>query len=269
LEGQKRGTIEAICRTIRAFLVGQVSIMITPQQHQLIVCLRKAGLTTPEICREVGLDGATVVAILAGGQPSAPSPPQKPPKRASAGRPPRPWPEEELKRLADLLCASAEESGYRGRLWTPRRFVKTARMTLRIRLTKDTLWRQLQKQGLSFEEQWQQVLGQTDFQPLLPKRSKLYLIVETNARRLGLPALSPAVALMGLTPTHRLVAAARQQCRITPKFLCEFLEELLALHPRQTVMAVVEHRTGERDRLLKRLAAQNPKLHLWGFSSKN
>ncbi|MEM9805596.1 MAG: hypothetical protein AAF959_09980 [Cyanobacteria bacterium P01_D01_bin.56] len=104
--------------------------------REKVLTLFHIGVTTPEICRELGVSLDTVIALLVGDelQPIIKPPPSNP-KQGSLPL---------LSQILSWLSEPACHYGYSGELWTPSRLLN------QFNLPRDTLYDLLKKADLTF-----------------------------------------------------------------------------------------------------------------------
>lgn len=104
--------------------------------REKVLTLRRIGVTTPEICRELGVDLDTVIALLVNSEPQTIiKPPLPKPKQSRS-----PLLSQILSRLSEPAC----HYGYSGELWTPSRLIN------QFKLPRGTLYRLIKKADLTF-----------------------------------------------------------------------------------------------------------------------
>ena len=226
-------------------------------------------LDTPTLCRELsekyGLSHTTVFELLL---EIRTSPRASFKRKRPVGRPPKALSENEVISLFELVCRPAQEYGFRSALWTPQRVIKMARQGLGMGLTKDTIWANLKRFGLTFDKQLERCLGSEELpfeskRLLKEKRGLLYVVTELHPEDLGIDLA--AVALVGLTPSRKmpLACTVHRRDRIKTDFVEYFLRELLTLHPERHLAVLMRHKSAYRTEKLKRLELRHRRLHLF------
>ncbi|NET55417.1 MAG: hypothetical protein F6K47_04270 [Symploca sp. SIO2E6] len=219
---------------------------------------------TPEICQRLGLNAETVVALITNALLGVSSGGRRRLEKRPVGRPRKKLSEDEVSSLLSLLCRPASEYGYHSPLWTPQRVIKSVGEELGLPLKKDTVWANLKRWGMSFDEQLHRCLGGRGIpvectELFKKKRGLLYVVTEYQVKSLGI------VALVGLTPSKKtpLACAVWQRHRIMTDLVKYFLRGLLTLHPERHLAVLMKHKSAYRTQRLEQLASYQRRLHLF------
>ncbi|MBE9040202.1 hypothetical protein IQ235_05270 [Oscillatoriales cyanobacterium LEGE 11467] len=232
-----------------------------------VLRLRQMGISTPEICGQLGLSSDIVIELIIGAS-SIPPIIQEPEKHFSTrprGRPRQVWEEAKVEKVFDLLSRPATVLGYRSQLWTLPRLVEGAAKH-QLGLSKRMLRRYLTRLGLTFSDQLEQCSCKLPLELNEVGHSKsamLYLVREFHAQDFGLEYLTPAVALVGLTPSNRIALAVHHRHRVLTDFVEFFLRELLVLHADKHIVVVVPGKGEYRCERLRQFVSGFRRLHLY------
>jgi hypothetical protein len=202
---------------------------VTEQLCSSVMTLRAMGISTPEICRELGVDSDTVIRLLIQGEQAISSGPiaSLPERREGNGS------QAKGRHLMDKLISTMAKDQGSGRLpvWTFPDLSQAMQNSAAAPVSRDTLRRYLSKEGFTFPDYLNWVTSSTVIPDAVAamteaSRGLLYVVSHRIYR-----TVDPVTTLLaGLTPSNRLALLARHQGRLSPRMVMEFLEALLDLH---------------------------------------
>ena len=245
--------------------------------REKVLTLRCIGVTTPEICRELGVDLDTVIALLVGGEPQTiikPPPPK--PKQTSS-----PLLSQILSRLSEPAC----QYGYAEELWTPSRLIN------QFNLPRGTLYRLIKKADLTFGSRLRcQFSRQESYHwwaaNMLPRllarvedsHSLLYLFDTLRPQDLpGTEQIWAAAAdcleseignnpvvVYGISSTGR-IAGQLHWCRkqVASDQILQVMQGLLNLHPNRELLILAKSKRTYRTRAIEEFVEDHKKLYLF------
>ena len=244
--------------------------------REKVLTLRRIGVTTPEICRELGVDLDTVIALLVGGEPQTITkpPPPKPKQTSSLLL------SQTLSRLSEPAC----QYGYVEELWTPSRLIN------QFNLPRGTLYRLLKKADLTFDSRLRRQFTRPEsyrwwVANMLPRilarvedsHSLLYLL--DTLRPQDLPGteqiwraaadcleseIGNPVMVYGISSTGR-IAGQLHWCRkqLASDQILQVMQGLLNLHPNRELLILAKSKRTYRTRAIEEFVEEHKKLYLF------
>lgn len=234
-------------------------------QHAVLT-LRQQGLTTPEICQQLGLHSDVVIDILLTGTLSVPEQNRIVAVKRPVGRPQK---IQERGLLASIAQALAERKTKHHFLWTFPDLLQVVRRTLRSDVSPDTLRRCLTRQGFTFADQLKQVVGESvppDEVAAFSEGTILYVVNHQLHRASeGDRCCYPATTLItGVSAFNRLAVMAWPQSRLSSGMLVAFLHGLLTLHPDRHIAVILSAKKGVYQSVVReRSLNRDPRLQMY------
>lgn len=249
--------------------------------RQKVLTLRRIGVTTPEICRSLGLDGDTVLAWLIPGCQESTKPDVVAKERAKRDH--NTAPSVQLSDILSWLSEPASHYGYLGDLWTPYRLIA------QFNLPRGTLYRWIKKAELTFLARLrQQFSNQANYEwwvtTLLPRIQAmvesrcalLYLLdelrphdlPETDKIQAAVSDCSESeagqpVLICGISVTGRIAGQVYwSRCRVAADQVLQVLQGFLSLHPRRHLVILANGKRAHRTQVIQEFVRHHPQLHL-------
>ncbi len=241
---------------------------MSEELRRTIIDLRDEGVTTPEICQQLGIDADTVIALLVQGA-IVPTVVVDVPKRP-VGRPRKQVDKDLFLRIIKVIEPGDSEVPA---LWTFPQLLQVLDDSGQPSISGDTLRRYLHEQGLTFSTQLRQVIGSSNIPDFLvatirSRPSILYVVTHLIARPTDSNTCQATTLIIGVTSSNRLTFYAQQQSRLSQGMLSRFLRGLLTLHSERHVVVILKnegvYRSVAHDRSLHRA----PRLHVYTLMAK-
>ena len=243
---------------------------MTEKLCSTILALRSEGYSTPDICQQLGLDSDTVIQILLQRQGAEIPAPVQRFLAQTAERQARGGGDRLMGEIIRVLTLG-ERPGKLPILTFPA-LADALKGNTVLSPSRDTLRRQLVRQGLTFTSYLEKVLGSSSLSKSLAgittsSRTLLYVVSHRVFRGDDASTRTAATLIAGITPFNRIALLAKHQSRLSPGMLWEFLEGLLALHPNRQVVIIAKSEGAYRSIWSRLRASQSGRLHY--FLSKN
>ena len=220
------------------------------------------GFSTPEICRELGLDSDAVIRLLIHSEEVVPSAPGALLSDRREGRRPQADGEELIGRIVSAVAR--EDGAGRQAVWTFPDLARAMRWSGEVSVSRDTLRRYLGRQGFTFPDHLRRVTGST----VIPEavvarveatRALLYVVSHRICR-----SVDPVATLIaGVTPSNRLALSVRHQGRLSPGMVVAFLAALPDLHAGRHVVVLMHGDGAGRTLAENSQLRQQRRLHLY------
>ena len=265
------------CGTSADFFPDEYSMDDAEALKEKVLTLRRIGITTPEICRELGLDANTVIALLMGDEPQIlASPPPSQPKKISPL----------LSKILSRLSEPASTYGYSDNLWTPSRLIE------QFNVPRGTLYRSIKKAGLTFDRRLRCQFScresyrwtATEVLPHIQARVKdykglLYLLDAIRPYELPHPEhiwsasadcdeaeIGNPVLIYGISSSNR-IAGQVYWCRkqIFSEQVLQVMQGLLDMHPNRKLFVLTSSKRSYRTRVIEDFAEAHAQLHLFSL----
>lgn len=209
------------------------------EQHLAILLLRDQGLTTPEICQQLGLNSDRVIEVLLQKSVVPERVTVKLPKRP-VGRPRK---LEEGNLLPSIARVITKKTDSTVSLWKFPDLLQAIRSNIQKNLSQDTLRRYLKRQGFTFDDQLKQVLGCStppiEAVTTLSRREIVYVVTHRIIRQREEGLNQATTVITGITAFNRIAVMAQPQSRLSPGMLITFLYGLLSLHPDRHIVVIL------------------------------
>lgn len=248
----------------------------TKALKEKVLTLRRIGVTTPEICRKLGLTSETVIALLIDGAPQAITKPPTPKLKQDS----LPLLSQILSRLSEPAC----QYGYSGDLWTP------SRLITQFNLPRGTLYRLIKKVDLTFDSRLRRQFSRqesyhwwvTNMLPRILARVEdsnglLYLIdilrpqALPRTEQIWIAAadclefeIGNPVLVYGISSTGR-IAGQLHWCRkqVASDQILQVMQGLLRLHPNRDLLILASSKRSYRTRTIEEFVEAHKKLRLF------
>lgn len=249
--------------------------------RQKVLTLRRIGVTTPEICRNLGLDVDTVLAWLMQNclELEDPVPAVVEPEKCDLNT----HSSVQLSDIVARLSEPASHYGYSGDLWTPCRLIS------QFNLPRGTLYRWIKKADLTFLARLrQQFSNQASYEwwvaTLLPRIqvivesrcALLYLLdelrphdlpetdkVQAAASDCSESEAGQPVLICGISVTGRIAGQVHWcRCRVSADQVLQVLQGFLSLHPQRHLVILANRKRAHRTEAVQEFVRHHPQLHM-------